>query len=153
MRNTQPWSSISSHPHARTTSEKRCSLTRTPARPPPARRARHCRVRYHFFGLAVVTSLVEDTAGLGPFASLFRGLEFPAEYSSDLLFTLCSNQAPRFFPGPDPGRVEEEALVPRLYRHPNRVPLRSGRPHQRYPPGVFAGADEEVHQNVPVSKI
>src|SRR5207244_10965173 len=61
---------------------------------PPARRARQCRVRYHFFGLAVVTRLVEDTAGLGPFASLFRGLEFPAEYSSDLLFTLCSNQAP-----------------------------------------------------------
>src|SRR2546427_194825 len=29
--------------------------------------------------------LVED-AGLGPFTSLFRGLEFPAEYSSDLLF-------------------------------------------------------------------
>ena len=97
--------------------------------------------------------LVEGRLLLRVLPARLRRLVLPVQDLAHLVLGPRGHQLGGLVPGPDAPRVDEEPLVPGLYRHPDGVALRPRRPHQGDAPGARPRAEEEVDLGAPVVKV
>ena len=88
---------------------------------------------------------VEGRPFLDILPARFGVLVLPVQDPSDLLLCPRRDLSWGLVPCPDALGVDEEALVPRLYRHPDGVALRPGGPHEGDAPRFGPWTNEEIH--------